>query len=148
MKTHTFFTTILMIATSISLLNAQNVTEKTLCKSFNLQGKQQLRVEFANVEIRTWNEPTARIEMTITCENVSEAMLKSLITAGRYNVLSNADNESLVLSAPAMQKTVKLNGQDLKENVKYVLNVPKEIAVTNTNLSNAKVNTKLNSSVQ
>ncbi len=147
MKTYTFLSFFGIILLFVPILNAQNNIEKTLSKSFNLQGKHQLRIEMSNVEIRTWNEPIARIEMTIACENVSEAMFKSLITAGRYNVISNAENDKIVFTAPAMQKTVKLNGQELKETVKYILNVPKDANVENIG-SVAKVNTKLNNSVQ
>ena len=145
LKLFTFCLMILVIAPIIS--QAQNNIEKTLSKSFNLQGKTELRIDMANVEVKTWNEPIARIEISIACENVSEAMLKSLITAGRYNVQSTVENESLVLSAPSMQKTVKLNGQELKENVKYVLNVPKDVNVTNTN-GVTKVNLKTNNSLK
>lgn len=148
MKTIKFFAfclTILVINPII--LQAQNNIEKTLSKSFNLQGKSTLRIDIANVEVKTWNEPIARIEMTITCENMSEAMLKSLITAGRYNVQSTIENEILVLNAPGMQKTVKLNGQELKETIKYVINVPKDVNVINTN-SASKVNNKANASLK
>jgi hypothetical protein len=127
MKTNKIFTFAVFAMTLVSIAHAQTTIEKTLSKSFNLQGKSQIRIDLPNVEVRTWDEAIARIEIQIACENVSEAMLKSLITAGRYNVQSNVETEFLVLSSPTMSKTVKLNGQDLKENVKYVLNVPKDI---------------------
>jgi hypothetical protein len=148
MKTIKFFTFCLMILVITPIISqAQNNIEKTLSKSFNLQGKTTLRIDIANVEVKTWNEPIARIEMTIACENMSEAMLKSLITAGRYNVQSAVETEILVLNAPGMQKTVKLNGQELKETIKYVLNVPKDVNVINTN-GVSKVNGKGNTSLK
>lgn len=115
----------------INPLIAQNVIEKTLVKSFNLNGKTILKVDLPSVaDIKTWNEPTARIEIVVAVENMNEAMLKSLIVAGRYNVNNLYANNQMQLNAPAMQRTIKLNGQEIKEIVRYTLYVPNDIVIT------------------
>lgn len=116
---------------------AQTSVEKTLVKSFNLNGRSTVKVELPTVvDVKKWNEPTARIEMVIAVENMSEPMLKSLITAGRYNVNSNYSPSQMILSAPAMQKTIKFNGQDIKELVRYTLYVPSATVVEQTKILN------------
>lgn len=113
---------------------AQNPLEKTLVKSFNLNGKTTLKLELPTaVEVKYWNDPTARIEIVIATENISETMLKSLIVAGRYNIASTSNNNEMILSSPALQKTVKVNGQEIKEVVRYTLYVPNGVAVNNNN---------------
>jgi hypothetical protein len=108
----------------------QNTLEKTLVKSFSLNGKTILKVDLPSVaDVKTWNEPTARIEMVVAVENMSEAMLKSLIVAGRYNVMNQYEATHMTLNAPAMQRTIKLNGQEIKETVRYTLYVPSDVVI-------------------
>jgi hypothetical protein len=120
----------MVITPSIS----QNTLEKTLVKSFSLNGKTIIKVDLPSVaDVKIWNEPTARIEMVVAVENMSEAMLKSLIVAGRYNVNSQYEPNQMLLNAPAMQRTIKLNnGQEIKENVRYTLYVPNDVAIAQT----------------
>jgi hypothetical protein len=115
----------------LSPLLAQNPLEKTLVKSFNLNGKTVVKLELPTaVEVKRWNDPTARIEITIATENVSETMLKSLIVAGRYNIINHFTPTEMILTSPALQKTVKVNGQEIKEVVRYTLYVPNDVAVS------------------
>jgi hypothetical protein len=71
--------------------------------------------------------------MNIAVENIGEPMLKSLIVAGRYNISTTYDANQMLLSSPAMQRTVKVNGQEIKETVRYTLFVPSDVAVTQGN---------------
>lgn len=133
---------ILLIVYSIIFIThqvvAQNPTNsKTLVKSFNISGVERIITDFSvPVTVKTWSEPVARIEINITLtNNNSEALLKSLIAAGRYNITSNKDNNNLVLSAPSVAKSIKINGQELKEQISYTLLVPAEISVASKQLS-------------
>jgi hypothetical protein len=134
MKSKILLTIIMFWSLSIVPMLAQNNIEKTLVKSFNLNGKTMIKVDLPNVvEVKTWNDPIARIEMNIAVENIGEPMLKSLIVAGRYNISTTYDANQMLLSSPAMQRTVKVNGQEIKETVRYTLFVPSDVAVTQGN---------------
>ncbi len=135
MKSSSLFLTIMVFwGLGIVPMLAQNRLEKTLVKSFNLNGKMLIKADLPNVaDVKTWNEPIARIEMVIAVENMNEAMLKSLIAAGRYNVVTTYDASQMLLNAPAMQRNVKFNGQEVKEIIKYTLFVPNDVAVTQGN---------------
>lgn len=135
MKSRSIFICILAIwGLFFSPIFAQNPLEKTLVKSFNLNGKTALKLELPTaVEVKHWNDHTARIEIVIATENISETMLKSLIVAGRYNIVNTFTTNEMVLASPAIQKTVKVNGQEIKEMVRYTLFVPHGTVVSNGN---------------
>lgn len=113
---------------------AQNPLEKTLVKSFNLNSKSAVKIDLPMpVEIKRWNDPIARVEIVIATENVSETMLKSLIVSGRYNIATSYSPNEMILTSPSLQKTVKVNGQEIKELIRYTLYVPNDIAVIQGN---------------
>lgn len=105
--------------------------EKTLVKSFNLNGQNTVLFDVEGlVTVTTWNEPQMRIQMTITLQNGSETMLKSLVTAGRYNLDSKEVKGSYSIVAPGLDRQIKLgNGQLLGEQITYTVLAPKDVTV-------------------
>lgn len=124
------FTVLVFWGLGIAPIVAQNLTEKTLVKSFNLNGRNVLKVDFSQaIDVKKWNEPTVRIEMNIAVENMNEATFKSLIVAGRYNVQPTFDNAMMTLSNLPLQKSIKFNNTELKETIRYTLFVPQDLEV-------------------
>lgn len=114
---------------AVDVANAQ-AAEKTLVKSFNLKGMNVVTLDLpGEVEVKQWNNPIMRVQMTIEIEHVKEATLKSLIKAGRYNLQSKEGEEEYAVSAPNMNRTVKIGGQELKENISYVVFAPEDVMV-------------------
>jgi hypothetical protein len=108
----------------------QTMGEKVLVKSFNPQGKNVVLLDLSkdNVQVVRSEAGLVRVEMTIALANTNEATLQSLIVAGRYNLLADGNNnDALSISAPGLQHTVKLKGQDLKETIRYQVTVPKNM---------------------
>ena len=105
--------------------------EKTLVKSFNLNGQTTILMDVDGlVTVTTWNEPQMRIQMTITLQNGSETMLKSLVTAGRYNLDSKEVNGIYTIVAPGLERQIKLgSGQPLGEQITYTVLAPKDVTV-------------------
>ena len=130
MKNRTYFLLFPLLLASASLVAQQ--AEKTLVKSFNLNGQSAVLLDVAgNVTVTTWNEPQMRIQMTITLQNGSETMLKSLVTAGRYNLDSKEVNGAYSIVAPGLERQIKLgSGQLLGETVSYIVLAPKDVIVT------------------
>lgn len=107
-------------------------TEKTLVKSFNLDGKSTVMLDMEGpVKVTTWNEPVMRVQMTITLQNGSETMLKSLVTTGRYNLDNKEVNGVYTIVAPGLARQIKLgSGQQLGEIVTYSVFAPKDVTIT------------------
>ena len=104
--------------------------EKILVKSFNLHGNQVVELNLDGpVEVKTWDSDLMRIQMTVAISNGSEAMLKSLLTAGRYNLISSEEEAHYEVSAPNLQREVMLRGNPLVEKISYLVFAPKDVVV-------------------
>lgn len=124
----TFHTTVFLLCTALMCFGQQ--TEKILVKSFNLEGNQVVLLDLAgNVEVQSWNNDILRIQMTISLETGSDAMLKSLIQAGRYNLKSHIDEEAYNVLTPGMDKQITVRGKELKESLSFVVYAPENVLV-------------------
>ena len=114
----------------VSSMTAQNTAERTLIKSFNLQGNDVVDLDLGNnVEVKQWNSPTLRIEMIVSLDNGSEPMLKSLIKAGRYNPSSDQTTAGLKIFMPGLERELMVRGEALRDNVSYIVSVPEDVLV-------------------
>ena len=147
MKTSTKFLSVLFLSvTMTTTVFAQNV-EKTLVKSFNLKGKQTvvMNVE-GNVDVKEWNNDIMRVQMSIELSNGTNSMLKSLVQARRYNIVSAVDGDALNIKVPGLSKTVKVGGQSLTEKITYTVFAPKDVEVKLSSTETASANTENSSS--
>jgi hypothetical protein len=109
-------------------------TEKTLVKSFNLKGNQFVLLDLdGNVEVKEWNNELMRVQINVALENGTEAMLKSLVQAGRYNLKSDDSTGEFKVVAPGLQRKVTVRGQELVENISYTIFAPGKVNVRLTN---------------
>jgi len=128
------FKAILTTALTFALLctlNAQNVAEKTLVKSFNLKGSQVVMLDLdGDIDVQEWNNDIMRIQITIAIPNGNDAMLKSLIRAGRSNLQSkDGEEDAFLVYAPALDREIKLNGNPLKEELTYQIFAPSNVVI-------------------
>jgi hypothetical protein len=121
-----FFTTLFLGITSLAL--AQSV-EKTLVKPFPLETKTVSLDLAGTIEVKTWDSEVLRVQMTITLRNGSEAVLKSLISAGRYNLTAKVANDQTIIMAPGMAREVQVGGKALEDQVTFVIYTPKNAVV-------------------
>lgn len=123
------FTALFLLA-SVFIANAQ-ATEKTLTKSFNLDGKKLLRLELpGSIDIKTWDNPVARFEILVSLpQGISQSTLDELANAGRYNLLAKSDGGTMTVTAPNLYKQIRIKGQELKEVISFVVYVPKDCQV-------------------
>ena len=154
-KRRSLMNSLKMFTILIPLLGAATIVcgqqaEKTLVKSFNLKGKQVLLLDLeGDVEVQHWKSETLRVEMSIGIEKGSNAMLKSLITAGRYNLRSQVEEDVLKVYAPGMERDVKIKGSKLDEKITFIVNVPEDIIVKmgDEASSNASTESKISDSL-
>jgi hypothetical protein len=106
-------------------VSAQQLVEKTLVKPVNLFGNNQIDIMLnGEVSIQEWSNEHAQVEMSITAYGVNSQVLKSLVAAGRYNIKVENKNDTIILSSPNLAKALKVRGNSLKDEVKYILYVP------------------------
>ena len=120
------FTILLLGITSLAFTQS---AEKTLVKSFPLEAK-TVSLDLAGaIEVKTWDNDMLRGQMTITLQNGSEAVLKSLISAGRYNLVAKVENGHTIISAPGMAREVQIGGKALEDKVQFIIFAPKNASV-------------------
>lgn len=121
MKNVTIIFAIIFSSSCFSVISAQS--EMTITRSFQTTGiHSDLELGFSadSLEVVEWHEDFIRLEVKIS-SNVSEEMLKKLVTIGRYG-LSFINNSFL------MAKTVNaviVKGVEVKEFFKVKVFVPK-----------------------
>lgn len=122
--------TILSLFLVTTLMFGQSIAEKTLVKSFNLKGSDVVLMDLkGDVEVKHWKNEVMRIQMTIEIENRSSSMLKSLITAGRYNLISKTEDGEFVIFSPGMDRNIKIRGTNLEEKISYIVYAPEDVMV-------------------
>ncbi len=113
---------------------AQTTAAKTFNKSFNTESKSTIRLDLpGEVDLKIWNNPSIRIEITISLPSGNPAMLNELANVGRYNLVSKAIEDALLIQAPNMQKQIRVKGEELRETLSFVVYVPKDLKVQVTN---------------
>ena len=86
-------------------------------------------------KVISWNEPLMRIQMTITLQNGSATMLKSLVTAGRYNLNPKEENGIYSIIAPGLDRQIKLGNDQLHgEQISYEVYAPKDMTISTRNV--------------
>ncbi len=111
----------LVCVTNLAVGQAQ----KTLVKSFNLQGKDMVMLDLkGDVEVQEWNNSTAKVMMTIELANSNSGMLKYMVTKGRYNIKTQPKSEGLLFYTPGLERPIKTRTGVMKENITYVVYLP------------------------
>lgn len=127
MKTRMLILSVPLLLANIALQGQQ--AEKTLVKAFNLHGSNAVLLNVAGqADVKEWNQEQVRILMTVTLEQGTEQILKSLVQSGRYNLQSVEENGVFVISAPGMEKQIKMSGgKELHENISFEVFVPHNV---------------------
>ena len=104
--------------------------EKTFTKAFNTEGRERIKLDLPGpVDLKVWNKPTIRMEITVSLANGNVSMLDQLAKVGRYNLKSEPVEDLLPITAPNLYREVRVKGVELRENVSYVVFVPKDMEV-------------------
>lgn len=118
--------TILLLFVTTTLIGQQ--VEKTLVKSFNLAGLQTVALNVdAPTEVVDWDQPFLRVQMHIELDRGSEALLKSLVRAGRYNLTAEKAEDTYSIVAPNLDREIKISGHPLNDKVSFVVKKPRNV---------------------
>ena len=136
------FLSLALLVPALSVASAQSAA-KTFSKSFNTTGKTTAVLDLpGNVELKTWDNPTLRIEITVNLASGNEALLNELASVGRYNLKATPTGTTLTIQSPNLQKQVRIKGEVLKEEVSFIVFVPKDLKTELPNLITAAVEKK------
>ncbi len=124
----TFIPIVALLLVTFSV-HAQSA-EKTLVKSFNLKGNNVVQLDLdGDIEVKEWDNPIMRIQISVSIENSNSTILKALVKAGRYNLASAEENGEYRVFAPGVDREVKIKGTALTENLSYIVFAPKDVLV-------------------
>ena len=123
-----FITLILLIAIFVNQTYAQ--CQKTLTKSIATKGNQHINLALdGKIKVSQWEENFIRVTLTIDVANFNDNILSRLIQIGRYSIKSYEQNGALLIKMPKIAHKVIIKGQQLKENISYQIDVPKNTFV-------------------
>ena len=127
MKTCSTFL-IALLATSTPL--CAQTAAKTFNKTFNTDGQSIITLDLpGTIDLKVWDNPTVRIEISVSLPSGNNAMLNELATVGRYNLVSKSTPTQLVITAPNMAKQVRVKGEIIRETLTFVVFVPKDLKI-------------------
>ncbi len=131
MTTRSTFLIVLLAATST--LQAQTAA-KTFNKTFNTDGKGTIVLDLpGTVDLKVWDNPTVRVEISVSLPSGNNAMLTELATVGRYNLVAKPSGDQLLVNAPNMAKQVRVKGETIHETLTFVVFVPKDLKIESHN---------------
>lgn len=112
-----------------NLIFAQS-SERTLVKSFSAQDVTELVFDVSGpVVVQEWKGDLVRVQMKVSLENGHDRLLKSMVAARRFNLISKNENGVLVISTPSLDKKITIGGKEIIEVVSYTIQVPENISV-------------------
>lgn len=121
---------IAIILLALPLTVTAQSAEKTFSKAFNTDGKGTIILDLPGaIDLKIWDTPTIRISITVSTPSGNDAMLGELARVGRYNLASKSEGDNLTISAPNMQKQIKMKGEELRETLTFVVFVPRDLKI-------------------
>lgn len=143
MKTRYIYLMLLPLLILPNLSTGQ--AERTFVKSFNLQGHQTVNLNLGdNVQVIQWDSELMRIQMTVSTPSVNDGMLKSIAESGRYMLKNDVTVQSYVVTVPSIERSIKINGNEVKETISYVVYAPRNVTVQRNIEAKVKIVAKLN----
>jgi hypothetical protein len=129
--THKFASILIALLTLCAQpIAAQQTATKTFVKTIHTFQKGTVELNLpGDVDIKTWEGTSIKVEMTINLPSGSNGMLSELANVGRYNIAAKPEGEVLEVTMPNMARTVKVKGALLRENLSFVVFMPKDLKV-------------------
>jgi len=110
--------------------------QKTLVRSIILEGRLELLASLpGQVELQVWDKDFARLQTIVAVENCQQVILDRLVAVGRYEIALEDMGTAYKIIMPKGQKVVKLRGQALEEEMKFILYIPKKVVTEIENLA-------------
>jgi hypothetical protein len=126
----TRFASLAIILLALSHTVAAQSAEKTFSKSFSTESKGVIKLDLPGaIDLKVWDKTTISISFTVSIPSGNSAMLGELANVGRYNLVSKPEGDVLTITAPNMQKQIRVKGEELRETLSYTVFVPKDLKI-------------------
>lgn len=135
MKIRIHFTLLLL---TFFLASSAQTASRTFTKSFNTDGRGKIVLDLpGNIDVKIWDGPSLRFEIAVNLPSGNGSMLNELANIGRYNLTARSEGNSLIITAPNLQKLLRVKGEILKEDLTFVVFVPKDLDIELPNAATA-----------
>ena len=119
-----FFISFVLFLTFVVVGNAQAV--RRFHQNLSLSEATSLQIDAqGEVEVVKWAGSDILVEVTVSSENGSVAILNHLQTQGRFDLLLNVEGSSAKLvNKLTNRQAIKVKGVEMDEHVKYTISIP------------------------
>ena len=127
MTTYKFLTFLLL---ALSFATSAQTASKVFNKSFNTDNRGTIVLDLpGTIDLKIWDNPSIKFEIGVTLASGNGSMLNELANIGRYNLVSKSEGDMLTITAPNLQKQLKVKGEALREVLTFVVFVPKDLKI-------------------
>jgi hypothetical protein len=127
MTTYKLLTFLLL---SLSFAASAQTASKVFNKSFNTDNRGTIVLDLpGTIDLKIWDNPSIKFEIGVTLASGNGPMLNELANIGRYNLISKSEGDMLTITAPNLQKQLKVKGEALREVLTFVVFVPKDLKI-------------------
>lgn len=118
------------ILLTLSFAASAQTASKTFNKSFNTDNRGTIMLDLpGTIDLKIWDNPSIKFEIGVTLASGNGSMLNELANIGRYNLVSKSEGDMLIITAPNLQKQLKVKGEALRETFTFVVFVPKNLKI-------------------
>ena len=122
------FTLFFLLTLALSLF--AQTAQKTFSKSFNADEAGLIRLQVPGaIDLKVWNQPFVRVEVSVSLPSGNLSLLNELAGVGRYNLTAQTKGGVLSIDAPNLQKVIRMKGEELREEVRFTVFVPKDMKI-------------------
>jgi hypothetical protein len=117
---------ILVLLFGLITNRAESQTIKRYHQSFEVEDITAINIDaVGDVTVNTWAGNTVLVEVYVSSENGSTAVMKHLQAEGRYDLKWNQIGKAISISNKMQNKqTVKIKGVEMVETIKYIISIP------------------------
>jgi hypothetical protein len=123
---------------SLSFFASAQTATKTFNKSFNTDSRGTIMLDLPGIiDLKIWDNPSIKFEIGVALPAGNGSVLNELANIGRYNLVSTSAGDVLTITAPNLQKQLKVKGEALREVITFVVFVPKDLNIVLPNVTAA-----------
>ena len=137
MKNSIFVSVFICFIANTILISQSNVKFSQSFHSSNMNSI-SIGVVNPNIEIKSIKGPVVVIETFVQISSSNYNLLEYMIRNGRYNILSMIDKMSrnMTLVDKELTKEIIIDGEKVREEIRYVIYVPERIKIINRLIEN------------
>lgn len=115
---------------SLSFALSAQTASRTFNKPFNTENRGTIVLDLpGQIEVKVWDNTYIKVEIGVTIPSGNGSILNELAYIGRYNLTSHPDGDVLTITAPNLQKQLKVKGAELREEFLFVVFVPENLKI-------------------